>query len=179
MTNVVYRRFRFTTSRFARHTRVPYSCTPPPHERGAKIRVSWRPVLRQLFRDISLTHSSFPPFDPPFLSIEINVLFFSFFFPFPTFCCSKECNDFPLVQTFLPFSQRKFKNYKYKVVFLQEVRFITWSRGYGVWIVKRMSKTRYYIYCSQYNWRKSMRSYWNLICLNLVYSIPFHDLIIF
>lgn len=23
-----------------------------------------------------------------------------------------------------------------------------------------------------------MRSYWNLICLNLVYSIPFHDLII-
>ena len=120
MTNVVYRRFRFTTSRFARHTRVPYSCTPPPHERGAKIRVSWRPVLRQLFRDISLTHSSFPPFDPPFLSIEINVFFFFFSL---LYCCSKECNDFPLVQSFLPFSQRKFKNYKYKVVSKSDLSF--------------------------------------------------------
>lgn len=132
MTNVVYRRFRFTTSRFARHTRVPYSCTPPPHERGAKIRVSWRPVLRQLFRDISPTHP-LSLFRSSILSIEINVLFFSFFFPFPTFCCSKECNDFPFVHTFLPFSQRKFKNYKYKVEdskISKIYHLVTWIRSF-------------------------------------------------
>lgn len=103
-----------------------------PLTRGARIRVSWRPVLRQLFRDISLT-----PFP---LSILHFIHRNKRFIPPPPLLSLEKCNNFPSVHTFLSFSQRKFKNYKYKA-FEERVRFIT-SLGYGVWIGLRGCQRR-------------------------------------
>lgn len=56
-----------------------------PLTRGAKIRVSWRPVLRQLFRDISLT-----PFPLSILHFIHRNKRFIFSFFSPHYCRSKD-----------------------------------------------------------------------------------------